>query len=1143
MSQSRTTPRSASVAPLYAAQPHRTPARRRAGALLMGTALSAVIGLGYGRGAYAQSVSPSGALSQSNNATVDITGPGTFETSDGFSVDAVSGDGITITTANTETEDTAFIDRNLSSIGGALKGIDANNYGTGALSITTTGAVSVPNTGFTGIYAFNEGANLTITSNSISAGADGILAQNYGNGDVSVDTYAEITAGDDGIQINSTAGLVTALSRSNINAGEDGIEVVSSGSGGASITALGNVTATNEGIYADNSNGNVTITADAQVSGGTKGVAVYNSGTDLTITANNVTGATTGIYADNDGSGALSITTTGTVTGTAEDGIYANNSAAGTDLTILANNVTGGNNGIRAKNYGTGSLSITANGAVTGSGTDNGEGGIRAFNYSSSTGDLTVFANDVTGVRNGINADQEGVGALNITVVGQVSSNEVGIDASRSTTGDITVETTGVINAGLHGIYTYDSAEDDPGEGPGDDNPVVNINAQERIYATYGTKSYSFSEADINVTAQETIEADRYGIWVKKYNTLGNVTVTTNDVDGGWYGILVYNDSNEAINISVNGAVTGGTDDGIYARNASSTEDLTITIAEGGSVSTSGTDANDWAIEAIANNGAVIVNNFGTVTGRVNLTNSNTFTNAGTWDLAGTTSDFNATGNSLVVNEGLIIAASDGAADEISAIDNLDTFRSNAGGTIRLTDGNAGDLLLINGDGSTGAVGGGAGTFVTNGGTIELDVDLSRNDRRDFVGINGNLRLGDAPTALSITPVGATSAAEATDSVQIVRVGTGNGETSDAGAFVLAGPVEVGAIAYDLSLGDCTDQADENWYLCNNGAIGTTGAVFEAMPGVVLNSFARAETLQQRLGARVQGGTGPTLSTQGDADLPVAQSVGPWMRTWGDFADITPDNSTAGTSWEADSWGLEAGIGTILGDHAGGNLVGGVNLRYGATYADLSNPVGTGSINAEGVGLAATLTWFGNDGVYVDGTAAVDFVSIDARSQGGGLLLDGHDDVVYSASLEVGQRIALEGDTTIVPQAQLSWGRMRDGAVTDNLGNVVRFADRETATSRIGLTVEQDVTGTALGSGAIFAFGNVLHDLSGSRRVSVAGTNLSQSGAGDWFELGGGVSLQPSETTSLFGQVSYRKAFDGVSGDAVALSAGLRMEW
>jgi autotransporter family porin len=44
----------------------------------------------------------------------------------------------------------------------------------------------------------------------------------------------------------------------------------------------------------------------------------------------------------NNGSGALTITTSGAVTGETNDGILANNSQNSTDLTIEVDNVTGG---------------------------------------------------------------------------------------------------------------------------------------------------------------------------------------------------------------------------------------------------------------------------------------------------------------------------------------------------------------------------------------------------------------------------------------------------------------------------------------------------------------------------------------------------------------------------------------------------------------------------------------------------------------------------------------------------------------------------------------------------------------------------------------------------------------------------------
>lgn len=1174
MSDTNKTPRNISSAPHFAFGLTSRSMRRRTGALMMGTALGAIVGLGYGRGAYAQ-VNP---LSGTNTSTISLNGPGTFETEDGFSVDTSgsSGSGITISTIGEG--DTSFTDGFASSITGSSAGINAYTDGSGTLSISTTGPVTGnfgngvyagtnrgsieissegdvsasggPNSGIYAYVKSSEGGSLSISgSGDISGNFDAIGAFNYGAGHTDINVSGSLISTGHGGLWAINKGTYLSISTGYVSAAGMGILAQNQGSGALEITTNGDVFGVGSG---SDYYGNVYAGINAQ-----------NSGTDLIITANNVTGGTYGIYADNDGSGALSITSTGTVTGTAEDGIYASNSTAGTDLTIVVNAVTGGADGIDARQYGTGDLSVTANGSVT---AEDGAA-IRAFHEG--TGDLSVTSYGALMARedaadddstNGIFVEHTGSGALTVTSNGTIDATEGddGIDTEHEGTGDQVITVNAEITADDQAVnadhdgsgdlritVNADLTADDEGidvqrlpESSGASGDTVLVVSGDITSRTDNGFEIDHGEGDdyeidglvdINVTG--AIVAGEDGIDIDS-RASGTTSVVVNDVTGGIHGISVDNNGSGALSITANGAVTGGSGDGIDA-DSDSSEDLTITINEGGSVSTSGTDTDDWAIEAVADNGTVIVNNFGTVMGRVSLTNSNTFTNSGTWDLANTTSDFNATGDSLVQNAGLIVAAQDAAAGETSVIDNLDTFRNQTGGTIRLADGATGDVFRI------ATTGSGTGDFVANGGTVELDVvlggDGSATDRLD---ISGDVILDGAPSALAFSPVGGGTGGATDTGIEVVTVGG----TSDAGAFVLAAPVEVGALAYDLSLGDCTDQADQNWYLCNSGTVSSTGAVFEAMPGVILNTFGRTETLQQRLGARITG-MPTTVSSRGTGNALVNQSVGPWVRTWGDFTDITPDQSSAGVSWQSDSWGFEAGIGTMLGEPAGGDLIAGVTLRYGSSFAQLDSVNGTGSIEANGFGIGASLTWFGTNGFYVDANGAIDFVSIDATSQGGGTLLDGHDDEVYSASIEIGQRIALAGGTTIVPQAQLSWGRMSSGQVTDELGNLVSFGDRETLTSRIGMTVEWDLAETELGAGQIYGFGNVLHDLSGSRTVTVAGTDVTQSGAGDWVELGGGFSLQPTETTNLFGQISYREAFDGVSGDAVAVSAGLRMQW
>ena len=58
------------------------------------------------------------------------------------------------------------------------------------------------------------------------------------------------------------------------------------------------------------------------------------------------------------------MTATGTVTGTGGDGVFAANN--GTDLTMSTASVSGDSRGIYASNVGTGTLSVTTSGAVSG---------------------------------------------------------------------------------------------------------------------------------------------------------------------------------------------------------------------------------------------------------------------------------------------------------------------------------------------------------------------------------------------------------------------------------------------------------------------------------------------------------------------------------------------------------------------------------------------------------------------------------------------------------------------------------------------------------------------------------------------------------------------------------------------------------
>ncbi|PVZ82825.1 hypothetical protein C9426_28295, partial [Serratia sp. S1B] len=227
--------------------------------LLSTLILSAISGTAYAGSCLegpAGTFTCSGIAAPGSDSLQDLTGsPLTVTTVAGFGIETSADNAFTLT----GTGGLSFTDNYQSNIVGTEKGIEGYNFGSGTLSITTTGLVVGLNGN--GINAYNEGTDLIIHVADVSGG-DGIIANQ-------------------------------------------------AGTGALSITATGSVMGSSNGAY---------------------GILASNSAnaTDLTVQANNVTGGTYGIYAQQSGNGVASITATGLVMSTIQSGLYAqNDSSAG----------------------------------------------------------------------------------------------------------------------------------------------------------------------------------------------------------------------------------------------------------------------------------------------------------------------------------------------------------------------------------------------------------------------------------------------------------------------------------------------------------------------------------------------------------------------------------------------------------------------------------------------------------------------------------------------------------------------------------------------------------------------------------------------------------------------------------------------
>ncbi len=377
---------------------------------------------------------------------------------------ATGGEGHGVYANNSANGGALTIDTSAGAATGGHHGILAKNYGSGALSITASDVTATVG-GEDAIDAYNsaDGTSLTINTSSgtVSGIEYGIRAENRGAGATAV-TTAGVTGGrDDGVWVEARgAGLVVDSRGGGVQGGENGIRASNAGDGATAITTAGVTGASGHGIFADNAENAAGLTIDSR--------------------AGAVSGGEDGIRAVNEGMGALSITTAD-ATGGEGHGVYAYNYNAATDLTIdtSAGSVTGGESGIRAVNYGSGALSITAQNVAAGSadgdaidvdnhGTDltiettgtvsSRDDGIDARNYGVNLF-LSVAGGSVTGVEDGIDALNEGTGETVITIAGAVTGEtEEGLHALTMNGANVTIDAGGSATGRLAAIVTDNAA-------------------------------------------------------------------------------------------------------------------------------------------------------------------------------------------------------------------------------------------------------------------------------------------------------------------------------------------------------------------------------------------------------------------------------------------------------------------------------------------------------------------------------------------------------------------------------------------------------------------------------------------------------------------------------------------------------------
>lgn len=926
-----------------------------------------------------------------------------------------------------------------------------------------------------------------------------------------------ITATGDALNLTGTGGLsFTDSNASTITGYGSGIRSANLASGALSITTTGVVTGqNNDGIYAQ------------------------NYGTDLTIKAAEVDGDRYGILARNNGSGALSITATGPITGQIYSGIYARNSNLGTDLTFEAASVEGQLNGIAARNFGSGALSITATGSVIGRDRD----GINTRNYGT---DLIVEAASVEGEYRGIYARNGGSGALSITATGTVTSQDKsGILADNISTGtDLTIETAAVDGNSL-GILAQNNGSGalsitSTGHVIGREQDGINafnyygstdltIVAVSAEGFDVGIRASNNGSGALSITATGTVAGNNWGIIGSNFVNGTDLTINVNSVSGGVAGgIIARNHGSGLTSITTNGTVTGG---GTYAAIVTETDlgMLTnITLNSGAAVSaTSGV-----AITNDNGDSNTIVRLGASVAGDVTLGN-------GSDDLTFDGGDFSAV---TLFDGGDDGSSADGFVDRLtfansgaygpvdtSAMTNWEEiFLSNS--VLEFTgDFTAPEILSLT-DGSDLTI---TGNFTGTDGQLQMDVDLE-TDAASTLTITGT---STGTTTISVN-AGKSGPATGND-ITLVTV-QGGGGASD---FMLDGN-PIGAYLFDLG-------TNGNDFFLTNASLSPETAVFESYLQILtgLNSLPDFNARFGGQGAGVTGGAPLGYASQGMAleTQSVSRHNAIWARIEGTHSHLDPAQSTTGADYDVNQGKMRIGMDGQIAEADSGLLIAGVNASYGQAHADIGAASDNGTIDATGTSVGVSLTWLGSTGFYADAQAQYSWFSSNLDSDSLGALESGNDGTGHALSLELGQRFENSHGFAITPQAQLTYAQVDFESFTSAFGTAVTAEEADSLKLRTGVAFEQsysfiDDAGKG-GYGTVQALVNIVHEFRGDTSVAVAGTPLD-SEADDWTaELGLAASFAGANGVyAVYGDAQVSTGLDDFADGYVLKGAtGVKM--
>ncbi|CAN5372565.1 hypothetical protein BH10PSE3_BH10PSE3_27700 [soil metagenome] len=647
---------------------------------------------------------------------------------------------------------------------------------------------------------------------SLIGQTDGLLATTGGT--INVLTNNGSITGRNGNAINlSAGGAVSVSTGANLVATNGaGLSVVQTGPTGAiNVSTTGAITAgtfvAGDGIFVgaqDPTNTDtITVAAGGTISAGGTGIRVTSTGArEITISTTasaDITALSDGVFASTTGNGAIHLNTAGDIIGDANSGGVGNavnlisqagsislNTAAGSTLYVGAGAPPAG---LPAKNVvsltsTTGAIIVNNAAALQNTNVGGADSFSNGFRLRTAGGDINLTSSGAIGTiaspLGGVAIDAAvTAGAGNLTVTNSGALRSLGsavVNLTNNGTGDIVLNSNGTIDApALFAVQTTAGAG----------TSTLRFGANVTSTNSTAVRAISVSGA-VNTTVANGVQVTGAGGFVLGSNSgalsltnAGTISTAGTNIGAASAATLSTAGSASVVNTGTISAIGGASGTATLAFVDASS----ATLSNSGLITTGRADHDGFAVgfsSATTPTTLTWANNTGgTINGALfnGSTAALTFNNAGAWFTATTQSTFSSGAAGILNNTGLIQIGLTTAspAATTTTFSGLATFNNR--GMVSLSNGVAGDRLMIN-----GAYVGGPGA--------ELRLDLASATSGDRLVISG---LATGSTSVVISRLGTTNAFSNTP---IVEAGQGSSPT----AFVLAdGLLRQGFMQYGIA--------------------------------------------------------------------------------------------------------------------------------------------------------------------------------------------------------------------------------------------------------------------------------------------------------------------------------------------------------